>query len=230
VARGREDDSRATKEDEGGEARGVVEAVGAAGDGSDLSIHTFAPTVGQPSRDVREDALGVLAHGAGELLKRSELRSGSPIDPLSKLGASYVDLVAIEDPRECLLEEVCTVERSVVLLDFGESLRLWLREIPGILLQSEASVLDGLRVVGSSEIAHLLAAYLVERVVSEALHVKAIEDQASSRRGFRDGGDVRVRQVERDGLEFRRSFASELGEELGERLGALALPTQTTRA
>ena len=102
-----------------------------------------------------------------------------PPDPVEQLVVSDVDLAAVEDSGERLLEQVGAVQGAAVRctsvsLPFSTSERFH-----GFFCNTKR-VPDGVPVVGIGG-TPLPPAYLIERVVSEALHVKAVEDQSGLR-------------------------------------------------
>ena len=83
---------------------------------------------------------------------------------------------------------------------------------------------DGVLVVGVGRApAPLLPPHRVERVVGQAVHVKAVEAQPDLGRSLGDSLDVGRPQVERDGFEHRAPLGSKLLEEGAQRVGVLAL-------
>jgi hypothetical protein len=186
------------------------------------AIESFAASAVQARGDVGDDPLDVLLDGARDLAERGQPRTHRPADPVEQLVACDVDLGAIEDLRERLLEQVGAIQRPVGPLHVGELASFDIGEVPRILLQREACAFDGLLFVGVG-VAPLLATYGVERVMGKTLHVEAVEDQPGLGRGFRDGLDVGCRQVERDRLQLRAPLLSQLFEEGAERGGVLAL-------
>ena len=72
----------------------------------------------------------------------------------------------------------------------------------------------------SLERSHLLASDLVDGIMGESLHVKAIEDYGSLRCVRLNGFDVALGHVQRDELELGGALRTELLEEGAERLGA----------
>jgi hypothetical protein len=95
--------------------------------------------------------------------------------------------------------------RDLVALETGE--------IPGVLVQRPACLLDRLAFLGSDEPAHLVAPNFVEGVVRETLDVEAIEHDARVRGALANGLDVGLRHVHRDRLELRGPLRTQGGEE-----------------
>jgi hypothetical protein len=167
--------SGAAEEEQADEAVGIVEAEGASGDGAGLAVEALDAAVVQAGGDVGDDAVEVGADGLRELLEGPEARPSRPADPILEATAGDVDLAAVEDLGERLLEQVGAVERLVGLLDDGELGLLVDGEVPGVLLQRITGVLERCGLVGALEGARLLASHLVDRVVGEALDVEAVE-------------------------------------------------------
>ena len=65
-----DDEAGAAKEDESDEAGWVMESIGAAGDGADLSIEALDAAVVEAGGHVADDAFEVGRDGPGELLER----------------------------------------------------------------------------------------------------------------------------------------------------------------
>jgi hypothetical protein len=128
-----------------------VEAVGAARDGADLAVESLAAAVREARGDVAEDAIEVLADRAGDPLERREPGVQGPADPVEELLPGDSGLAAAVDVGEGLLEQVGAVQGSVVALDEREPLGLRLREVPRVLLQGEAGLLDRGTLVGAAQ-------------------------------------------------------------------------------
>ncbi len=135
-------------------------------------------------------------------------------------------LASAEDPGERLSQQVRTVERTVGVLHEGELAALDARQLLGVLLEHEAcaskgldAALSALMVLGDQR-----AAYLVERVVREALNVESIRRRLNGLRCMRlDRLDVRLRHVQRHDAQLGAALGPKLREECAERLRVLAL-------
>src|SRR5579871_1240048 len=144
-----------------------------------------------------------------------------PANPVEELAAGHVDLPAVEDRREGLPQQVGAVEGPVGSLDVAELAVVDVRHVPGPTLQREARSLDGSLVVDVGG-TPLLATYRVEGIVSETLHVEAIVDDLRVRTVFAHGRCVRLRHVDRHGLDARRPVFSESCEECADGVGVLS--------
>lgn len=137
-------DPSATKENERNEGGHVVEAVAPASDRPDLAVEALADGRRPPRSHVVDDALDVRLDGSRCFPKRFESRAGGPRAPIDKPLTSDVWLAVVEDVAERLFEQVSAVEWPVALLHARESLGLGLSQVPWILLQREAGVLERL--------------------------------------------------------------------------------------
>jgi len=88
-------------------------------------------------------------------------------------------------------------------------------------VQRPTCALDGVSAAARCAM-HLLATNAIERVVREALHVKAVVDERRIRASCLDGRRERWREVHADGFERGSPFLAELVEESVERVGTLA--------
>jgi len=199
-----------------------VKAVGSAGDGSSLAVEALDAAVVDARTDVLEDAVAVGCDGLGELDERFEPGASSPGEPLVELGRGDVDLAAVEDGDEGLLEQIGSKEGLVGSLEGLELVALEPGEVPRVFLERPPSLLERF-LVGGVGLPHFLASDLIDRVVSEALDVEPVEDELGVGTRFRDGLDVGAAEVERDGFELGAAFGAEMLEEGFERGRALAL-------
>lgn len=133
-----------------------------------------------------------------------------------------VGLLAVEDVRECLLEQIRAVETLVRPLQVSELVTLFLRQVPRVLLQRVPRSLQYV-FFGRVGLSNLGAAYLIESVMCEPLQMEAVEDDLRVRYCLRDSLDVGSGHVDGDGLEFGAALGSELVEECTQRFGILAL-------
>lgn len=96
----------AAEEDHGDEGAGGVKAECPPSDRADLAVQAFGAGVREARSHVLEDAVQVAldsARGFGEVLEPAAL---GVRDPLEELVAGDVDLAAVQDVREGLLEQV----------------------------------------------------------------------------------------------------------------------------
>lgn len=181
----------AAEEHQGHETRRRVEAVRTPGDGPDLAVERLGPAVGQAATNVGEDALEVSADGVRELAERLEPSFDRPGEPLVEFAASDVDLTAIEDPPERLLEQVGPEQPPVSPLKRRQLLDVEPLQVPRVLEQRPPGLLERLAIIGIVDLADLGAADLVESVVGEPLDVKAVEDDGCLGRPVLDGPEMR---------------------------------------
>lgn len=147
-----------------------MKPVGAAGDGSDLSVEALDATVAEAGGDEGEDAFEVAADGPRDPLERPQAGAHGPTAPFQQLRASNVQLPPLEDRGQSLLEHVGAKERSVGALDVGELVMFAVGEIPRVLEQRPPGLLEPLGVAVSSKQADLLASHLVDGLLRELLH------------------------------------------------------------
>ena len=213
----------AAEEDHGDQRGSGVKAEGAAGDGADLAVESFGASVGEAGSNVLEDAAQVTfnrACRAGEMVESARLRAANPLE---QHVAGHVDLPAIEDLGERLLEDVSAEDRLVGFLKLLEGLVLGIGEIPRALEQGPARVLEGLLVLFGRGRPNLVTARLVQRILDQALHVEAIEHEPSVRDLVLDDTDVGLRHVDRHALDRRAPLGPQLIEEGLQSLGVLSL-------
>jgi hypothetical protein len=137
-----EGDSAATEEEHRDQRLGRMEAEGPAGDHAQTVVEAFDDAIGEAVADVSKDSVAMLTHSAGETDEGAQPRSRGPGEPLAKRALGSFGLTVIEGLGERLLEQVGTVERTVRSFDLLELLAFAVGEIPGILQQCEAAVLD----------------------------------------------------------------------------------------
>jgi hypothetical protein len=133
----------AAEEDEANEAAGAVEAVGTAGERSNLTVEALRRSVAQAGGDEGEDAIEVPPNRPRELLERREARARRPAAPRDELLSRDADLSPAEDLSEGFLEQVGAVQGPVRALDLGELVALDGGEVPGILEQRPAVFFSG---------------------------------------------------------------------------------------
>src|SRR5664279_1288671 len=121
---GVQDQTRAAEEDEADEGAGAVEAVGPAGDDSDLAIESFGTPVVEPGGHDGNDAINVFADCPRGSLEGLEPGAKCPADPLLQFFADDVDLATAQDVAQARLEQVGSIEATVVSLDHGKPLGL----------------------------------------------------------------------------------------------------------
>jgi len=152
------------EEEHSDESTGTVKPESAAGDHSELVVEAFGETIGEFGVDVGEDAIFVFPDGSCCFHERFEFGAGGPGEPAVKLFFGVVTGSFFEDGGEGFLEQVGTIERSVVFLDSAELVPLFGAEVPWIFEQNESRLLDcgGLgRIVEFLEATHHLPAYFV---------------------------------------------------------------------
>src|SRR5215211_8063024 len=81
-----DDDACAAEVDEGDQRVGGVKAVAAVADQADLGVQALEAAVGEAEADGGEDAVAVLAQGAGEADERLQPRPGGPAQPGLEVG------------------------------------------------------------------------------------------------------------------------------------------------
>ena len=81
-----------------------MEAVGSAGDHTDLVVQPFYDAVGHAPSDVRDDIAQVPADGAGDLDEFRETASTGPAQPLVESVCDHIGLVAVQDAGERFFE------------------------------------------------------------------------------------------------------------------------------
>lgn len=96
-------ESGAAKIDSGDEGWAGVEAEGAVAEEADLVVHAFEPGVGEPGADHLEDAIEVLAYGAGEGDEGAQSGAAGPGDPRLELGPGLLGAGTGEQVEEALL-------------------------------------------------------------------------------------------------------------------------------
>ena len=214
--------STAAQEEHGDERSGVVEAEGSTSDHPGLAVEPLDGPVVQPSLDVGEDAVSVFSDGPSQLHEGRELGARRPRQPLGELARGDVDLATVQDGDQRLLEQVGPVQPRVDPLDHRDLVALEAVQVPRVLLERPAGLLEPGLVLGHG-VADLVAADLVESIVGETLDVESIEDELGLRRGIGDGLDVRARHVDGHRLELGAALGPQGLEEAPEGLGALAL-------
>ena len=81
-----------------------MEAVGSAGDHTDLVVQPFHDAVGPTPSDVRDDIVQVPTDGPGDLHESRETTSTRPAQPLVEFVCDYIGLVAVQDAGERFFE------------------------------------------------------------------------------------------------------------------------------
>ncbi len=208
-----------------------MQAVASARDGARLAVEALGPCVRQPRAHVRDDAVEVRADGLGEATERCELRPGGPPDPFAEFAARDMDLLAVEDRGERLLEQVGADQAPVGPGQRRQLADLEVPEVPRTLEQRPAGALPRLAGGARRRGVDLGAPHLVERVLGEALDVEPVEHDLRLGRGLGHGLDVRGGHVDGHGFELGDAGRAELGEQGRERRGILALvsPHDPTR-
>jgi len=165
--------------------------------------------------------VGVLPRGKRSL--RVAGRESRRARPTTELCGSDTWLSATENLGELLFEQVGAEDAPVETLEVGQLLLLGCVEVPRILQERPSAVFEratGGSVVGCSS---LIAANRVDRVGREALNVEPVEDQLGLRRMRGDGRAVGRREVHRHVSQLPRALRAQHLEELGQRVGGLAL-------
>jgi len=132
----------AGEEEHSDESAGTVKPESAAGDHSELVVEAFGETVGKLGVDVGEDAIFVFSDGFCCFHERFEFGAGGPGEPAVQLLFGVIAGGFFEDGGERFLEQVGTIERSVVFLDSAELVPLFGAEVPWVFEQNESRLLD----------------------------------------------------------------------------------------
>lgn len=159
------------------EALGAVETVGSASDGSELAIERVVTSVAKAGLDVRGHAGVVSMADARDLLEGHESRAHGPGAPWARLLRGDLDLDLVEHVHERLFEEVGAVKRTAGSLDISELRAFPVGSSRWTPLALPARLLHHPRCGRIGERMHELSAHRVERVVSLALNVEAVEQE-----------------------------------------------------
>ena len=81
-----------------------MEAVGSAGDHTNLGVQPFHDAVGHTPSDVRDDVVQVPTDGAGDLDESRETTPTRPAQPFVEFICDHIGLVAVQDAGERFFE------------------------------------------------------------------------------------------------------------------------------
>ena len=167
---------------------------------ADVAVEALEAAVGEPEPDGGEDAVAVLAQGAGEAEERLEPRAAGPGQPGVQLRGRQARVVDVVEQPELFAQQEGAVEPPVLALDFPQRGELSDGLAFGRFQQRPAGALDPAagRSVRALVGVSFVAADLIGRAACEPDDVERIEADLGLWGGGADRALVLAARVDRD--------------------------------